>query len=335
MDSDYITERMKLKNWQETFDYDLHSRISPYQLPIYSITDNYTNMFLNGTFDNDISFWSCWSPFGNCNASWEASSKLDNGSLKLSFGKSSDSPEGRMLVTQNLNDLSEGESYILKFSMVSSNPGKKIEILLRRNIAPYFSIAKSQTCLINTSRQEYELLFIPDSSESNARIDLIINEDGTSYWLDNVEFYKVDIEMTSTSDSLLLVYNAGDSLLTINDNNYYVDVKGNIYHNFDLQPFNSLILLKIKDEDFPFGLALEQDILLMVYPNPTNSIINILTNYNDYKIIRLLDLSGRVVYEEDSVSDFISIDITSFSKGPYIISLIGERGIVSSRIIVM
>ena len=248
----YVHELFDLKSWQEESEKDLNSVVCPYTLPIYSILEiPEANRISNGTFNENISSWNCWSPYGNCFASWEVNNALDGGCLKAGFSSSSGESDGSMFIAKKVNEIEAGGNYILKFSITASNPEKRIKIMMRDDPSKN-SIALDKYFLANTVRNDYQFLFTADSSVTDARIDFVFTEDGTSYWIDNVEFYKAEIEFSVTEDSILFVYNPTSITLTINDGKNYVDVRGIKYPgSITLLPYSSAILIKDTDPSAP------------------------------------------------------------------------------------
>lgn len=246
----YVSERIDLKLWQKDFNYDFNSHISPLKIPVYKLI-SYTgsNKYSNSSFENNINGWTCWSKYKNADISWDINSNLDEGCLKLRFKEESYKSDSYLVGVCSVGEIVAGEKYILKFSMISTHPEKRVRVFMRYGSSPYKNIAAEQFFIVTKNRKEYELLFLPTSNDSIARIDFEIDEDNESYWIDNVELYKANIQLMNTEDSILFVYNPGNSVLTINDGNHYIDSRGYKFQNFELQPFTSLILLKDTSED--------------------------------------------------------------------------------------
>jgi hypothetical protein len=79
---------------------------------------------------------------------------------------------------------------------------------------------------------------------------------------------------------------------------------------------------------------------MYIYPNPANDILNI--NFNSEIMqsfdIKIMNMAGQVLYtekvENHSGQFDKTIDVSSFAKGVYILSLNGTRGIVTEKIII-
>lgn len=331
--SNFVSELVDLETWNERYNYDQNSKLCPYKFDAFSITDYLdANEFNNGSFNTDITEWSCWSSQGTCNASWDNQGNLDEGCLKLS---TIDPSVGSMTAIGNFGDVVENEPYVLKFSMLSSSSNQNASVIMRNGNSPYNSISSNHLIEISNTRNEYEVVFIAGSSESKARIDITVKEDGTTYWIDNIELYRARVEMTEIEDSIWFVYNPTNTHLNFSEEEYYIDVAGNKYHNFSLSPYSSLILKRVSQEYFESNISSDGNILLLVYPNPASFFINLFTNDIGSKSITIIDISGREVYKKSSISEsYFSIDISSLSKGLYVIMMEGVGGITTSRFII-
>ncbi|MCK5136202.1 MAG: right-handed parallel beta-helix repeat-containing protein [Bacteroidales bacterium] len=329
------TDLITLNQWQDLYLHDQHSSTSPFELPMYSVQGYHgINKIYNSTFDTDISEWFVWSKFNNGITLWDENELLDNGCLKFHFNFSSGKPVSYMSCDTRCGEIIAGEVYALKLSILSSYPDKKAIVRMPSGENNY-DVAKQQLISLNDQRQDFELIFTPDTSDANARVMIIVDEDSTSFWVDNVELYMADIQETRFDDSIVFLYNPSEDILEVHDNDYYIDFRGNKYHNFDLLPYSSLVLRRVTKESFMDQSFPEHSLFLLTYPNPTGSILNVITNYQSNKSITIVDLSGRVFYNERSEADYLSIDIGILPAGPYVITLRGNLGIISARFIVI
>lgn len=172
---------------------------------------------------------------------------------------------------------------------------------------------------------------------------------------------KVDINTTDFDVNTLQVMNASHPV--------YTRMKGNkvefVFQNIQLQSGgHGNVLLKIKSKsnlqqgdevnkkadiffDYNFPIAtndeqtvfqalsspdLEQDNSIKIYPNPTNSIINMTSNFN-IKSVVLFDVQGRLL-QTNIVNDMSSIiDISEKSKGVYFLKVTTDKGIKVEKLI--
>jgi hypothetical protein len=71
-----------------------------------------------------------------------------------------------------------------------------------------------------------------------------------------------------------------------------------------------------------------------VFPNPTTDVINIdLSGLNDYsgQKLRIMNLSGQIVYEENVNQSKVVIDVKSLlSSGIYVLNTVDRNGTITS-----
>ena len=70
-----------------------------------------------------------------------------------------------------------------------------------------------------------------------------------------------------------------------------------------------------------------------VYPNPTESLINIEFESFEERQIQLFDVQGKIIFEQKTNNQNISFDISSVEKGSYIVKIIQENRTGHARII--
>ncbi len=69
-----------------------------------------------------------------------------------------------------------------------------------------------------------------------------------------------------------------------------------------------------------------------VYPNPTNSVINISDFNEQVQNVRLIDVTGKTIYKSTNTQP---IDVRDFSKGLYILKIASQTGGVSSKKVII
>ena len=61
--------------------------------------------------------------------------------------------------------------------------------------------------------------------------------------------------------------------------------------------------------------------VLSVYPNPMSEVLNIRHEKQSLKKVEIFNLSGEIVYKQKAYSSFVSLDLSSFYNGIYIIEI--------------
>lgn len=70
-----------------------------------------------------------------------------------------------------------------------------------------------------------------------------------------------------------------------------------------------------------------------IYPNPTNDILNIQTNFTDDYTVKIIDISGRILIQ-NALDKSSEIDISSLGKGTYMV-LVGNGKVTMSKKIII
>ncbi|MBP9601554.1 MAG: T9SS type A sorting domain-containing protein [Lutibacter sp.] len=102
----------------------------------------------------------------------------------------------------------------------------------------------------------------------------------------------------------------------------------------------SIDVAKINDAAITISaavLSVADDVLsqgISIYPNPTNSILNIQSIDSNIKIenVRLMDITGKTVYTSNSAQP---INVEKFSKGVYILRIESQDGGVASKKVIV
>jgi len=81
--------------------------------------------------------------------------------------------------------------------------------------------------------------------------------------------------------------------------------------------------------DIKQGIAEE----LSVYPNPTNNFITIETEYPDHYSINITSLNGQLIHSEKMEGTSHQLDLSSFPKGFYLITIRSKDFVTSRKII--
>jgi hypothetical protein len=86
------------------------------------------------------------------------------------------------------------------------------------------------------------------------------------------------------------------------------------------------------------GIAINsEEPKVLIYPNPAESALNIITNLEGQFDLKILDLRGQVVYQkscDNSTTEFIhKIDVSAFSRGIFFLKLTGNTTFAVKKII--
>lgn len=115
---------------------------------------------------------------------------------------------------------------------------------------------------------------------------------------------------------------------------YVKNQDGNLSRNFSID--NASINSAVISTDVS-ALSIEDNVLnegVLVYPNPTNSMLNIkMANTGiNIKEVNVIDVTGKTVFSQ---SNSQAINVSNFSKGLYILKIESQNGGVATRKIVV
>ncbi len=286
--------------WQSSgYGKDAHSAITPIQYNPYSINNLIgSNLYDNGTFDENIDGLYCWDPLANCSTTWDNSGYLDDGSLKITMGA-----ESPTLVVIGVGEVNTSEDYLLRFSMIGSDTCKSVSAYLRQSGEPYENLTPTFSRIIETGRTENEVLFKAPVAEIDASIGFSFSSELGPLWIDNISLTAVSITESNPDDSILFFYNDTevDKIFVLPSGMQYIDVREVSYSgSVTLAPFTSIILLF--NGQLPIGISSENNVSatsFVIYPNPANesSVVSYHLSENALVKIVVCDVLGKEVIQ--------------------------------------
>jgi hypothetical protein len=73
---------------------------------------------------------------------------------------------------------------------------------------------------------------------------------------------------------------------------------------------------------------------ILMYPNPITENLNIyVENHEDYNTIKIVNMNGQTVYNNEITNSVSSINTSEFSTGVYFVQIISELGVVTQKIV--
>lgn len=94
-----------------------------------------------------------------------------------------------------------------------------------------------------------------------------------------------------------------------------------------LQSFTTLVCRESEGIISESGIA--------IYPNPASTTLNIIIEGNDAQQLRIVDINGKNVYEQNlSVGGEMQLDISTWSSGIYFIQIVTSEGLITEKLIV-
>ena len=78
----------------------------------------------------------------------------------------------------------------------------------------------------------------------------------------------------------------------------------------------------------------ELDLGFSIFPNPASTYVTISNSTSQITHITVTDLSGKNIYSKQTLTDKISLDVSTYSKGVYLLSLQSKIGIIYKKLLI-
>ncbi|UXX77924.1 FG-GAP-like repeat-containing protein [Reichenbachiella carrageenanivorans] len=115
------------------------------------------------------------------------------------------------------------------------------------------------------------------------------------------------------------------------DNQYVVEVSATDNGDGSLSDVQTLTI-SVKDVNDNVTSVDDLERSISVYPNPTNSLITVNGLSSNIQSIRLLDFSGKILLEKAGQAQEMSIDLSAYQAGIYIMRIQTDKALLSHKI---
>ena len=205
------------------------------------------NLVSNSSFDYNTNGWSGWPTQGQI---LRDNSMLDNGAAKIVYAQNSGSPEF-YLRTDATTNVQNGQWYEMRFSMQSTMHGVVRAEFKGQSQASGPNAIFSKSIPFDSQRRDISLVFQSTLSEPGVFI-MANNFNESTYWLDNVELYRVTVQAVDPHDRHILLINEEASSQTLVLTGCWRDVHGTLHSgSIDLAAYGSVVLTKEDDATCP------------------------------------------------------------------------------------
>ncbi|MBK7101921.1 MAG: right-handed parallel beta-helix repeat-containing protein [Flavobacteriales bacterium] len=326
-----------LERWSAERNEESGSTRSPFRQNSKEVTQRTSaNMAPNGTFDYNTSGWSGWPTEGQIS---HQTNVLDNGALKVVYGANSGSPEF-YLRTTNTMDVVNGSWYELKFSIQSNAHGTvRADVKAGSQAGTPYSI-HSRTIPFDTQRRDMTIVFQSNLSEP-ALFILANHFSESTYWIDNVELYKVNVQTIDPQTRHVLHTNPTGAAVEVPLTGCWRDVSGTLHSgSITLPAFGSTVLAL--DEESLCGLTTEVEDLpsapiSVIYPNPAQpgTALFLGEAVRTDASMEVLDASGRMIQQGWMRTGESQVPLTEELRSGHYLILLRQAGQVQHHRIVV
>lgn len=234
-----------LAEWQKRFpSHDNHSKTIRVTFDEYQTAHHGPNLITNADFTSDIDEWSEEHYVISHDPDHP---EMDEGAIKVAY------EEDQPRLWPNIVEVSEGEYYLLKFSIIANGPGN-VKVTLSDETSELPRLSSERYFAVDETRKDY--LFVFQSRITSANIRPFFSSEADSpavFWLDNVTFQHVEAILNDSREYSKLFSNMTQDAQTIHlEGLIYQDLDGNIIQeNITLDPYRSQILILNAESNLP------------------------------------------------------------------------------------
>ena len=334
VDSGYVKTRRLVfgaNQWKNSLEPHATLRIGEYPA---TFTSPQTNLFAsNSSFDTSTSGW--YYDYENVTSpgSWVSSGGLDGGCALLDLTTANSSPVFLSSVRfyRMINNISEGDVYLLNFSVISNSNTAKLCINYTGTTG-----TSPKTYTTSTTRKEYSIpiTFNDIAGGTGQYLYFTLHDKGAKVWLDNITVQKVTVNQTSATTVMRFVVNPTDNSMQINlGTSTYKDIFGNSYSGtYTLEPYGSRILQNYSLTTLDKALDNLNGDKLTIYPSPNSNSqplrLNIYSVDSKKYNIKILTINGELMYncQTQMNEGTTEINLPSLKKGVYLLESISDNG---------
>lgn len=235
---------LTFNGWKSASGHDQSSKLPPINIPTYKLNNLISaNKIINGQFNSDINSTTFFADNGNNTSSWDNTNKLGTGgSLKLS---PSTSASNFTYVFKTAGSTTVNKNYIIRFSTLGSGTNGVINAVIRQTNGSYSEISKRQNHSYGATKQDHEFLLTATASESDATLQLEVQQTSGDTYIDDIQFYEADATPLDINSQLRFEYNASKNPKSVPLDANYIGVDGASYNgSITLQPYTSKVLIR-------------------------------------------------------------------------------------------
>ena len=334
VDSGYTKTRRLVygvNQWKSSFEPHSTFKFSDYPA---TFTSPQTNLFAsNSSFNTSVSGW--YYDYENVTSpgSWVSSGGLDGGCalLDLTTANASSVFLSSVRFYRMINNISEGDVYLLNFSVISNSNTAKLCINYTGTTG-----TNPKTYTTSTTRKEYSIpiTFNDIAGGTGQYLYFTLHDKGAKVWLDNITVQKVTVNQTSAATSMRFDVNPTDNPMQINlGTSTYKDIFGNSYSGtYTLEPYGSRVLQSYSLTTIDKSIDNQVNDKIIVYPSPNSNSqalrLSIYSSDSNKRKIKILSINGELMYNRliQLNEGTTEINLPTLNKGVYLMESISENG---------
>ena len=327
-----------LERWRAERNEETGSTRSPLRQNAEEVSERLTaNLVTNSTFDYNTTGWSGWPTQGQI---VRDATMLDNGAMKILYGANAGSPEFYLRTTGTM-PVVNGAWYEMRFSLQSNAHGVlRADFKSESQGATPYSI-HSRNIPFDNQRRDMTIVFQSNVTEPALMIFANSYTEST-YWMDNVELYKVTVQSIDPHDRHILLANATNAAVEMGLTGCWRDVLGALHSgSIAVQAWGSIVLAEEAGSVCGLTTTVDEDSaaedISRPYPNPlrAGSTLYLSQASTTDTEVDVLDAGGRTVARSRMSAGTTEIPVGGqLISGHYVIILRNKDGVQRHRLVV-
>lgn len=94
--------------------------------------------------------------------------------------------------------------------------------------------------------------------------------------------------------------------------------------------------IEYRDHEVVIGANIDEgnSIDFGIYPNPANEVVSISINENSISLIEIMDISGKIIYSNQTNTGTETIDVSAWEKGVYLVRLTNDNKVSTQSLVI-
>ncbi|MBN3518764.1 right-handed parallel beta-helix repeat-containing protein [Algoriphagus lutimaris] len=228
-----IGQTRNLKNWRNTFGYDLNSKQPKFNLDRYEILTQ--SLIKSSTFDSNIDIVA--GTYGGTDQ-W-ISNGIEGGSLSLQ-----PNPGGHVLSYLQIGPVKVGDQILMEFDSKSTKDNKEVILFLEKTF-DQDQVGSLRFLATTTESEKIQIGFSAEVAAANESIVIKIQDPSDPVIFDNIEISKVTTNELNILEYVYFNYNNSDEAVTFPLSGIYRNAKNEtFFQKVTIPAYESVLLVK-------------------------------------------------------------------------------------------
>ncbi len=326
----------RFPDWKKLTLNDSNSVASRLVLNHYEVENELEpELITNGNFTNNFDDWQLFSEDGT-QMLLDNEIGMDGGCMKLVVDDTS-------LLFAQFNSkpfvIQSNQYYRLRYSVFGNNTSY-MRSSVYQNSGDYLPVGLDRYITYNNTRTERELIFKSNEECPSCAVRFAIFQGDSLLVMDNISLKKISVTALDSTKTNRLIVNYSSQPLVVNlHDTIFLDLDGNsVSGTYTLPPYGSYVLVPQQVVYNKIERLNTVSNSISIFPNPAHEFIFLLQDniLNSASTIEIVNANGQIVKTlSTTLSTAQRIEISDIPEGFFILRVINEGGVVTTRFIKM